>query len=197
MVKRKKRGGAPNSSNVVDFKKKKQKVGKSKLQARSATNTAFRSQGLSMPKQSVLGKHKEKDKDSSQQEAVTRRKLALPELLLKLRHHSGTVRKDGLWGMRELLLFEAGRDAFRAELPVIVRAIVESCVDHDRDVRRAFVQLFDMTLLQLGRAQRGGGTSPLRPFSRLLAAYLCSALTSLDYPVRMDVGFVDRAGRGR
>ena len=75
-----------NPNQVKDFKKTKQKVGKQAVRPDNFTQTAFRSKALNLPSQATLLGDK-------QGVAVNQRNQTLAELLVQLKHYSGSSRK--------------------------------------------------------------------------------------------------------
>jgi hypothetical protein len=85
----KRKAGTINPNQVKDFKKTKQKVGKQAVRPDNFTQTAFRSKALSLPSQATLLGDK-------QGVAVNQRNQTLAELLVQLKHYSGSSRKGTL-----------------------------------------------------------------------------------------------------
>ncbi|ORX63215.1 hypothetical protein DM01DRAFT_1331283 [Hesseltinella vesiculosa] len=152
-----------------DFKKKKLKVGKGKALPDNYTDTSFTSKSISLPNQSIT-------EDKSQQ-ITTSRNLTLTDLLSKLKHYSGNVKKDGLSGMQELL----GKhpELIVTSLGEIVKGIVKLFIDSDRDVRKALHKFLQETFANIEKVE-------IVPFVPLLLVYTSSALTHIMEDIRMD-----------
>lgn len=87
-AKSKKKGG------VVDFKKRKVKLGRRLPPPKNSTNTEVKSKAIILPEQSVAA-----DKAGL---AVKKKGLTLKELLQQTSHHNAKVRRDALMGTKDL-----------------------------------------------------------------------------------------------
>eukprot|EP00947_MAST-08B_sp_MAST-8B-sp1_P001019 g1019.t1 len=157
-----------------DFKRTKLKVGKGPVKQLNQTDTSFRSKRIKMPTQSnVSGPSAE---DEAAGAALNQRQQGLAELLPKVGHYSASVRKDALWGLRDL--FGRHPQAIAPNLGRVLEAVLECTVDTDAQVREALRALLEPMLAAVpGRA--------LEPFLPLIVAYLASATTAMDGDVRV------------
>ena len=163
----------------ADFKRPKRKVGR-KLQPANVTDTSFKTGTVRLSEQRSLA-----DKRGV---LVTRRNLDVHDLLKRVSHYDSSRRKDALWGLRELYAAHGGTSRLlQRSLGVVFRAVANTMVDTDEDVRQALFELLEV-VLPCGVGVAGVAA----PFVQRLVAYAGSAMTNMERDVRMDaVRFVD------
>ena len=120
-------------TQVVDFKRPKVKVGK-KLKPTNATDTSFTARSVRMP-----GQHNIQEKG----DVVTKRNLNMKDLMTQLEHYSAKVRKDALWGIKELTSVHKNVVLGGETLGRLLRRLIELVVDNDKEVRKALLKLFE------------------------------------------------------
>ncbi|KAG8469788.1 hypothetical protein KFE25_006243 [Diacronema lutheri] len=156
----------------ADFATSKQRVGKKQLAASNATPTVFKARSVVLPEQLALA-HAERAPGV----ATSARQLALPDLLAQLAHHSPTVRKDALFGLRDLS--ERNPGALAASAARTLDGCLALLSDGDGAVRSQLV-------LFLRHAAETLGADGLRPFAPLLLLRLTAALSHTSLTVRCD-----------
>ncbi|GMF22703.1 unnamed protein product [Phytophthora fragariaefolia] len=154
----------------ADFKRPKRKVGRRAAPAANVTSVGITSRRINLLEQSLL-----QDKSGAAQ--LTRRHLALPELLQQAGHYNAHVRQRALQGVRELAAQDAAAN-LRANAAVLLERFLPTLLDEEAVVREAAVQAWRAMLPVL----RGA----LAPFATLVATYFCSGLTHLQVGVRQD-----------
>jgi pre-rRNA-processing protein IPI1 len=153
-----------------DFKRPKRKVGRRAAPAANVTSVGITSRRINLLEQSLL-----QDKAGAAQ--LTRRNLALPELLAQAGHYNAHVRQRALQGLRELAAQETAAN-LRANASVLLERFLPTLLDEEAVVREAAVMAWKAMLPVL--------RSALAPFATLVATYLCSGLTHLQVGVRQD-----------
>ena len=103
------------------------------------------------------------------------------DLLKRVKHYDAARRKDALWGLRELYSAHGMTSKLlQRSLGVVFRAIANTMVDTDKDVRQALYTLLEVVLPCISAA------SVATPFVQRLVAYAGSAMTSMERDIRMD-----------
>ena len=156
-------------NTINDFKDPKQKVGHSKLKQANATDTSFRSKKIKMPTQGTVAEEAG--------EEVNVRHMGLDDLLQKVEHYSPAVRKDALWGLRDLFARHAHK--LLPNLSKVLEGVLDCSVDVDAEVRAALRTLLESAIAAVPRGA-------MEPFVPLVIAYIASAMTSMDSSVRLD-----------
>jgi pre-rRNA-processing protein IPI1 len=106
----------------------KRKVGRKAPHKTNDTQTSFKFRRVNVGAQSIL-----EEKGT----AVTVRKLNLSDLLTKLRHYSGSVRKQAYLGLREL--HDSHPKEILAHLQEVLTALFEGLSDTEKTPRSAMV----------------------------------------------------------
>ena len=147
-----------------EFSKRKQKVGKKKLQPTNATSTVFKAKSIHLSEQSI---------GADKGQPTSHRKLTMSELVVQLNHYSADVRHDALKGLTELI----GRHP--EALPPVAPAVLDKALlmfeDEQRRVRHAALALLRVAAPVLAAA------GALGPHEQALRLRLQS---SLSYPER-------------
>ncbi|KAK0542401.1 rRNA processing protein, partial [Tilletia horrida] len=120
------------AQRAADFQKTKLKLGSGKskkVTAKTATDTSFKSRTIALPQQSITA-------DKSQA-IVTRRNLTLDDLLTQSRHYNASIRKDSLFGLREILSLHPFLLSRPGVLPAVLSASLRLIPDEDPTVRKA------------------------------------------------------------
>uniref|UniRef100_A0A7S2WN60 Pre-rRNA-processing protein Ipi1 N-terminal domain-containing protein n=1 Tax=Mucochytrium quahogii TaxID=96639 RepID=A0A7S2WN60_9STRA len=173
MVRQKKR----KPQGAVDFKRVKHKVGRKVAPSNNATDTSFKTRALNLREQSVVA-----EKDGV---VVSSRNLTIVELLAKLKHHNGGVRKDAVLGLTEVLeAFGKNNGDVKSQLPTIISCVVEIVNDEDKSVRAAVRSLVEL-LFKLDENTESS-VHWCTPFIRLFVFHVCAGLTSLQMTRRVD-----------
>eukprot|EP00741_Cyanophora_paradoxa_P025730 tig00000388_g24829.t1 len=152
----------------ADFKKSKIKIGRKLAKPANQTSTDFKSKRLQILNQSVT-----EDKGSF----VNQRKLNLADLLSQSKHYSPNVRRDALFGLKDLLERHPG--AMAGHVGAVLEALCERVADPEASVRHALRVAFAHVAGLLDEAQVG-------PFAGLLVVHLCSGMTHIAERVRLD-----------
>jgi hypothetical protein len=156
-------------TQVVDFKRPKVKVGK-KLKPANATDTSFTARSVRMP-----GQHSIQEKG----DAVTKRNLNMKDLMTQLEHYSAKVRKDALWGIKELTSVHKNVVLGGETLGRLLRRLIELVVDNDKEVRKALLALFHHLFQHVDDSV---GSSIINVY----IAYIGSAMSNLESDIRLD-----------
>ena len=155
-------------TQVVDFKRRKVKVGK-KLKPANATDTSFTARSVRMPGQNSM---KEKG------DIVTKRNLNMKDLMVQLGHYNAKVRKDAIWGIKELTSVHQNVVLGGETLGRLLRRLIELVVDNDTDVRIALLELLKH-LFQHVDEQVGSS------IVNIYIAYIGSAMSNLESDIRL------------
>ncbi|KAI8870802.1 hypothetical protein GQ42DRAFT_109606, partial [Ramicandelaber brevisporus] len=118
-----------------DFKKVKLKLGRKVAKADNYTDTSFKSRSIALPSQSITA-----DKSG---ELTNSRNLTLRDLLTQLRHYNGTVRKEALIGLKDLMQRDVYGSVLRTQLGGLIEGLVKCILDDERDVRKQVVTFFE------------------------------------------------------
>ena len=163
--------GSADFKKNFDIKKKKGKVGKGKVAGANATSTQISAKALAMPHSSILKASKD------ERGLVTARNLSLDELLVQTRHVSGSVRREALVGLRELIS-EHGT-MLRVRMSDILGRAVELLLDSDQSTRQALQLLLQTAFEQISERI-------IAPFLELLVVYIKSAIAHSTPSMRLD-----------
>ncbi|ESO99935.1 hypothetical protein LOTGIDRAFT_230870 [Lottia gigantea] len=149
------------------FQKKKVKVGKKLPKAANATKTSFKTKTIQIIQQL------KKDQD----QATTKRKLNIKDLLSQCMHYNMTVRLGAAQGMKELL--SVSEEPLIDNLGTVIDRAGSLMTDKDYTVREAVLKLFEPLF---------NTVSPLRmtPFFPVLCAHLCCAMTHINAEIQQD-----------
>ncbi|CAN9514247.1 unnamed protein product [Ophioblennius macclurei] len=150
-----------------DFQKVKLKVGKKKPKADNATNTNFRSKGISLPEQLR--------RDTSG--PTTHRHLGINDLLSQLHHYNANVKHSALLGLKELL--SVNPSVLEQHLSRMLSEVAAVFTDKDGNVRLAATRVLRF-IAQSVPAERVG------PFFPLLSAHLSCAMTHIEAGIQED-----------
>ena len=157
-----------------DFKHRKAKVGKRAPQQLNLTDTAFKAVSVQVQGQSIAGQ-------ASGDAVLSSRGKSIPDLTHQLHHPAGAVRVSAIRGLTNVIQgapFSILETHLSALLPVISKC---ACVDEEDDVRNlGLVALRDII------KSSDGDDKLWKPFIPLLAAFVTSALNSLDRATRLD-----------
>ncbi|GAB1598019.1 testis-expressed protein 10-like isoform X1 [Argonauta hians] len=145
-----------------DFKKRKVKVGKKLPQKANFTDTSFKTRTVQ-----VLQHIRTKDPSLP----TTNRNLSIKDLMSQCQHYNSTIRRDGVNGLRELLVNFP--ELLSENLSQIMQKIAELFIDKESNVRQANLQLLKSILPSVSE-------NVLSPFFPLLSAHLCCAMTHID-----------------
>jgi pre-rRNA-processing protein IPI1 len=159
-----------------DFEKRKQKIGKKKLAPESSTNTSFTTRSIHMSDQGLA---------QAEGAVVNERGQTLQDLLGKIGHPSGSVRKEAVLGLRSLFDMHPDLLAHPVTLLSLFDRIAECMSDKERSVRHALLALLEAVLSRVPESR-------MTPFFQLLMVHTSSAMTSMDSGVRLDsLDFLD------
>ncbi|XP_077383891.1 testis-expressed protein 10 homolog isoform X2 [Festucalex cinctus] len=150
-----------------DFQKVKLKVGKKKPRADNATDTNFRTRGIYLPEQLKT--------DTSG--PTTNRQLGINDLLSQLHHYNANVKHGALLGLRELLSMNPS--LLEQHLSRLLSEVAAVFTDKDANVRVAATRVLRY-ITQSVPAER------VAPFSPLLSAHLCCAMTHIELSIQED-----------
>ncbi|XP_020877978.1 uncharacterized protein LOC9309321 [Arabidopsis lyrata subsp. lyrata] len=153
----------------IDFKKIKRKLGRKLPPPNNATNTEIKSKAIILPEQSVAA-----EKSGL---ATSKKGLTLKELLQQTRHHNAKVRKDALYGIKDL--FKNHPEELQSHKYAIIQKLRERICDDDKLVRDAFYQLFKIDIFPACKEDNQG------PMVSLLMPYIFSAMASSVIDVRL------------
>jgi len=152
-----------------DFKKPKVKLGK-KIAPANQTKVEYKSRGINMSAQDSLMNEKEGV-------AVTRRRVTIDELFGQLKHYNISIRKDALYGLKELC--GSHSEAICLRIREVLEATLKAVTDAERPVRHAVSVLYAKLLTT-------PPTVALTPFLKLIIMYTVQGLTHLRLDVRID-----------
>ncbi|CAI9716540.1 pre-rRNA-processing protein IPI1 [Octopus vulgaris] len=145
-----------------DFKKRKVKVGKKLPKKDNFTDTSFKTRTIQ-----VLQHIRTKDPSLP----TTKRNLSIKDLMSQCQHYNSTIRRDGVNGLRELLVDYP--ELLSENLSQIMQKIAELFIDKESNVRQANLHLLKSILPFVSE-------NVLSPFFPLLSAHLCCAMTHID-----------------
>ncbi|KZS93404.1 hypothetical protein SISNIDRAFT_485656 [Sistotremastrum niveocremeum HHB9708] len=155
---------------AADFTKAKLKIGKGKKAASNSVDTSFKARSIAVPSQNSLTKNNDDT-------PTTKRNLSVADLLLHLKHHNATTRKDAILGLREIL--EAYPHLVPSELANILSVSVRLVVDEDASVRRTLIAFYAHLLPNVP-------SSLLVPHIPLLLLFTTSAQSHIFPEIRVD-----------
>ncbi|KAJ3762833.1 hypothetical protein EV360DRAFT_34799 [Lentinula raphanica] len=155
---------------AADFTKAKLKLGKGKQAPRNAIDTSFKARSIALPSQSIAV-----EKDDSA--PTTRRKLSLDDLLVHMKHHNPSTRKDTIFGFREL--FDAHWELVDSSLPVLLNATARVIGDEDASVRKALLSFYSWLIPRISKED-------LVPHAPLILLFTASAQTHIFPEIRID-----------
>lgn len=155
-----------------DFIKKRVKVGKRLPKADNYTDTSFKTQTIE-----VLQHIRTKDSSLP----TTKRNLSIKDLLTQCQHYNGSIRKDGVKGLQELL--KAHPALLTDNLSSILQKTAELFTDNTPSVRQANLGLLRTVLPMVCE-------KALNPFFPQLSAHLCCAMTHIDENRKRDSLFI-------
>lgn len=161
-AKSKKKGG------VVDFKKRKVKLGRRLPPPKNSTNTEVKSKAIILPEQSVAA-----DKAGL---AVNKKGLTLKELLQQTSHHNAKVRRDALMGIKDL--FSKHPEELTSHKYRVVEKLRERISDDDKVVRKLLYDLFKLVILPSCKEDNQ------ELITSLMMAYIFNAMTHLAVDIR-------------
>eukprot|EP00042_Codosiga_hollandica_P051664 m.638001 g.638001 ORF g.638001 m.638001 type:complete len:889 (-) comp58325_c0_seq5:1461-4127(-) len=150
---------------VNAFEKQKKKVGK-KVVRENLTQVSFSTRTIHMPKQ-------------AQMSTQHRSPETFPDLLSKVSHYNSSVRRDALNGLREVLIAHPHMVESASTLMALFERVLTPLTDPDPSVRAALL-LLCQHLVQAVASGR------LVPFTELLLAHTCRALTKINTSVQHD-----------
>ncbi|KAJ7553074.1 hypothetical protein O6H91_06G083700 [Diphasiastrum complanatum] len=166
----KKKASKSKSKGIgVDFRKVKHKVGRKLPPAQNVTKVEFKSKAIVLPGQSLL-----QNKDGC---AVNQRRQTLKELLGQTTHYSERVRKESLFGIRDLISRHPKELASHSVS--VIRNLSARMTDTDIGVRKALLLLFRSTIFPALPQEVMGLLLPI------IMAHLSSAMTHLAMDVRL------------
>ncbi|KZO96031.1 hypothetical protein CALVIDRAFT_146689 [Calocera viscosa TUFC12733] len=153
-----------------DFTKAKLKLGKGKKAAINATDTSFKAKSINIPTQNI-------DVPRDEDEALTRKSQTFSQVLSRLRHYNATVRKDSLYGLKEILR-QTGMDNDE-----MLSRVFEVCGrlvgDEDTAVRKALIEAARWITNAVS-------ISKLEPHVPLLLLHVLSNMAHIFPEVRID-----------
>ncbi|CAE6088219.1 unnamed protein product [Arabidopsis arenosa] len=153
----------------IDFKKIKRKLGRKLPPPNNATNTEIKSKAIILPEQSVAA-----EKSGL---ATSKKGLTLKELLQQTSHHNAKVRKDAIYGIKDL--FKNHPEELQSHKYAIIQKLRERISDDDKLVRDAFYQLFKIDIFPACKEDNQG------PMVSLLMPYIFSAMANSVIDVRL------------
>ncbi|GAU17504.1 hypothetical protein TSUD_340470 [Trifolium subterraneum] len=163
-------------TGVVDFKKRKVKIGKKLPPPKNSTNTEVKSKAIILPEQSVAA-----DKAGL---AVNKKGLTLKELLQQTSHHNAKVRRDALMGIKDL--FSKHPEELTLHKYRVVEKLRERIGDEDKVVRKSLYDLFKLAIFP------GCKQDNQELITSLMMAYIFNAMTHLSVDIRiMAFDFLD------
>jgi hypothetical protein len=109
--------------------------------------------------------------------ATSKKGLTLKELLPQTSHHNAKVRKDALYGIKDL--FKNHPEELQSHKYAIIQKLRERISDDDKLVRDVFYQLFDIDIFPLCKEDNQG------LMVSLLMPYIFSAMAHSAIDVRL------------
>ncbi|XP_045795864.1 uncharacterized protein LOC123890321 [Trifolium pratense] len=156
-------------TGVVDFKKRKVKIGRKLPPPKNSTNTEVKSKAIILPEQSVAA-----DKAGL---AVNKKGLTLKELLQQTSHHNAKVRRDALMGIKDL--FSKHPEELTLHKYRVVEKLRERIGDEDKVVRKSLHDLFKLAIFP------GCKQDNQELITSLMMAYIFNAMTHLAVDIRI------------
>ncbi|KAK2461854.1 hypothetical protein APHAL10511_006317 [Amanita phalloides] len=153
----------------ADFTKQRLKLGKKQIPT-NVVDTSFKARTIVLPTQSIAV---EKNNGTP----MTRRRLTIDDLLLHLKHHNVTTRKDAILGLRELL--ESHWALLELHLASLLSGLVRLISDEDAGVRKTLVSFLSWLLPRIS-------SEMFVPYSSLLLLYMTAAQTHIFPEIRID-----------
>jgi len=151
---------------------KKQKTGPGNFlpKGTNVTKTEFKVGKITIPKQL------EKVADEG---PVTKKKLGLKEVLIKLGHFSQSVRFESLEGVKELVSGESGGNLVDENLSMLVTRLAPLTSDRDGKVRKSAFAILQAILSKANERK-------LEPLFPVLTAHVSCCLTHIEPSIQQD-----------
>jgi hypothetical protein len=183
------KGKSGNAKNA-DFKRIKAKVGKKAPKPANVTDTAFRAASLQTSSQTSFTNGGAPAANLSDDVSLySARGRSLQSLASQLSHPAAAVRASAAKGLYDLVSGAAATatgatssSLLQAHLSALIPAVGKCVVDEDSEVRTVGTNILRETVNKLNEK----ATMALRPFIKLLIAFVASALNSLDRDSRRD-----------
>lgn len=153
-----------------DFKKKRNKVGKS-TRKENETITSFKTRAIR-----VASSLREVDRSK---EIVTQHGQTVSDLLAKVGHYNDSMRVDAIHGLATLIQEHPYLLKQAAVLLRIIERVCQRISDESSRVRKETAALLRTIASTCGQKQ-------LTPYFPLLVAHTSTALTSIDHYIRRD-----------
>ncbi|EJT99870.1 hypothetical protein DACRYDRAFT_23434 [Dacryopinax primogenitus] len=152
-----------------EFSKAKLKLGRAKKSAPNATDTSFNVKSINVPAQNV---------DTYRAgDVVTRKNLSFSQLISRLRHYNGAVRKDSVHGLKEI--FQQTSIENEDMMSQVLETSGHLIGDEDTAVRRACLDTMKSIISSTS-------TDKLEPHVPLLLLHVLSNTTHIFPDIRID-----------
>ncbi|XP_014228514.1 testis-expressed protein 10 homolog [Trichogramma pretiosum] len=159
--------------------KKQLKSEKAKVKLKGANK--FLPKGTNVTDASFKAKKiliREQLKEHEGDQILSRRKLNLKELLVRLQHYNPSVRQDAIRELKDILAEHAIND-LNIQLNSLLKGIAALVLDKERPVRREALKALNLVLSPLSKEQ-------ISPFCDILVSYLTCAMTHLHQNIMED-----------
>ena len=148
-----------------DFAKVKHKVGKKKIDTKS-TNVSVRTKRIRVQEQSIM---------KQESDLVNYRNKSLADLVGQFSHFSPTVRKEALFGLRDL--FSQNESLYTTSANILITNSIKLLLDTDSGVRQALITVYSSLLPKIPSSQ-------LCLFSDIVCVFVNNGLTSMSPAIR-------------
>lgn len=135
----------------------------------NVTNTAFKVKSIIVQEQL---------KARNEQEPLSKRKLNVPELLIRLKHHNVSAKKESCIELRQII-FVYYEEILQKHFAQLLHDVCPLILDRDSGTRKESVKLID-TMLENTNIEK------ISPFFNVLSSYIRCAMTDIDVSVQED-----------
>ncbi|KAL2740084.1 testis-expressed sequence 10 protein [Vespula squamosa] len=117
-------------------------------------------------------------KQYNETEIVSKRKLNIKDLLVRLQHHNSTVRQETVKELKDILL-QHPLEILSSQLNPVLQGISALSCDKEKDIRKDSLKVLNYILNSISNEQ-------LIPFCDVLITYLRCAMTHIDLNIKED-----------
>ncbi|XP_078034143.1 testis-expressed protein 10 homolog [Augochlora pura] len=121
---------------------------------------------------------REQLKQRDDTEILSRRKLNVKDLLIRLQHHNSTVRQEAIRELKEILS-KHSLDLLNLQFGSLLQGICALSLDKERSIRHDSFKVLSLILSPISNDQ-------LNPYSDVLISYLKCAMTHIDPRIKED-----------
>lgn len=121
---------------------------------------------------------REQFKQHDEMEILSKRKLNVKDLLLRLQHHNSTVRQDAIKELKEILSGHTIK-LLNSQFGSLLQGICALSLDKEKDIRHNSLKVLSLILGPISNDQ-------LNPYCDILISYLRCAMTHIDSHIKED-----------